>query len=67
MSEQIPDITTLPSNKKFAFLNKTTAIRVLVAATAVAVVAVVVVKLKAGDFEDTSVGVLNVVETLTES
>jgi hypothetical protein len=61
MSEHIPDITTLPSNKKFAFLNKTNAVRVLVAATAVAVVAVVVVKLKS-DF-----AVEEIVETVVET
>lgn len=61
MSEQIPDITDLPSDKKFAFLNKTNAIRVLVAATAVAVVAVVVVKLKS-DF-----AVEEIVETVVET
>jgi len=61
MSEQIPDISTLPT-KKFAFLNKTNAIRVAVAATAVAVVAVLVVKLKDGAFED-EIGDLTVVET----
>ena len=45
MSENTPDITTLPVEKKNLF-TKTNAIRVAVAAVAVTVVAVLVVKLK---------------------
>lgn len=60
MSENTPDITTLPVTKK-SFFNKTNAIRVAVAAVAVTVVAVLVIKLKSDS------AVEEIVETVTES
>ena len=61
MSDNTPDISTLPSQKKSHF-NKTNAIRVFVAATAVAVAAVVFVKLK-GD----SSSLEEIVETVKDT
>lgn len=60
MTDSTDNVTTLPSKK--SVFNKTNALRVGVAALAVAVVAVVVVKMKNGDFAD-EIGDLTVVET----
>lgn len=59
MSDQTPDITSLP---KKSFLTKTNAIRAGVAALAVAAVVVIVVAVK-GDSDE----IADAVETLTEA